>query len=238
MKKFRQSLIALLVVGLGMFHVLMIALYLLPNNLLTIHLGTFNREYMHPFLYQNWHLFSPNPGFSQNRLWFRYQLETGDWTPWSDPLDRFQRAHERNRLGGIGRRNRIYRTLVDEVRRAYYEDPEAPTTEIKDNPDDSEEAEATESEEQEHQRRVKQVRDNPVSEVIQRFALDWAKLEDISSSPAAFQYQVMRFYPRRFSNTNKLQRFEKVRKIEFPIIELNSETTLPSNAFISEELPH
>ncbi|HET9239780.1 MAG TPA: DUF5819 family protein [Oligoflexus sp.] len=93
------SLVALL---LG-FHLLMIATYLGPPNLLQYHIGPLSFRYMQNIFYQNWHLFSPNPGINSVKFAVRCGDANGHWTSWKDPFAGALHRHQLTRITGYSK---------------------------------------------------------------------------------------------------------------------------------------
>ncbi len=85
------------------FHLLMIATYLGPPNLVQYHLGSFAFRYMHNIFYQNWHLFSPNPGINSVKFAVRCADAKGQWSNWKDPFAGALHRHQLTRITGYGK---------------------------------------------------------------------------------------------------------------------------------------
>ena len=107
--------IGTLVIG----HILMTLIFLSPDNLIKNNMGKTAFNYMKPFFYQNWHLFSPNPGFSSTKLWVRCKETEGKWSNWQDPFSSIQEDFHKNRLSGKGKLLRVYQQLSKGVVKQY-----------------------------------------------------------------------------------------------------------------------
>ncbi len=85
------------------FHLLMIFVYLGPPNLLQYQWGNFAFGYMQNIFYQNWHLFSPNPGINSVKFAVRCADENGHWSHWKDPFAGALERHQLTRITGYGK---------------------------------------------------------------------------------------------------------------------------------------
>lgn len=108
----RALLVALVLCGVSGYHVLMTLVYLSPPNLLKQALGETAERYMAPLFYQNWHLFSPEPGISSTKFAFQCLPEGGEWGPWRDPLVSLHDDFYAHRIGGYGKLIYVYRDLA------------------------------------------------------------------------------------------------------------------------------
>lgn len=106
--------VVLLVLG---GHLLATLVYLGPPNVAKEHLGPAADAYMKPVFYQNWHLFSPNPGISTRKLAVRCGAADEPWTEWIDPLEGVVAEHYDNRFSGLGKLLYVYRAVGDDLRR-------------------------------------------------------------------------------------------------------------------------
>ena len=97
-------------------HVLSTLLYLSPPNVAKEHLGEVADAYMRPLFYQNWHLFSPNPGISSRKLAVRCGTQDQPWSEWFDPLEGLLAEHYDNRISGTGKLLYLYRAVGDDLR--------------------------------------------------------------------------------------------------------------------------
>lgn len=89
-------------------HFLMTLVYLSPPNLVRMQFEELAASYMNPLFYQNWHLFSPNPGVTTTKLAVRCREPGGDWSEWADPTAGFYPEHYRHRYLGYGKLLRAY----------------------------------------------------------------------------------------------------------------------------------
>lgn len=106
------AFIALAVLG---FHLAAIAVYLGPDeSLLKQRFGRAAYNYVEPLFYQNWHLFSPNPGVRSNRMLFRCH-SPGQTSGWLDPMASARDAFAVNRLNGVGRVLNIQHSVADDL---------------------------------------------------------------------------------------------------------------------------
>lgn len=105
-------------VGLVVFqHLLMTVLYLLPANVAKRSLGEKVQAYMEPLFYQNWHLFSPDPGISSTHMVVRCQNEDGQWTSWLEPNKPLQDRIDRNRVSSFTKLIYVYRGIPTGLQR-------------------------------------------------------------------------------------------------------------------------
>lgn len=117
----KRRLIGILVAGVGILHVTMTILYLSPPNLLKLTTERWVHAYMAPLFYQDWHLFSPNPGISSTELWIRCKVAGGEWSSWLAPFEEIQSAHYRNRFTGRGKLLYVYRGIGSRLHERYDE---------------------------------------------------------------------------------------------------------------------
>src|SRR5690606_23254929 len=83
-----------------------------PPNLLKQELGAQAERYMGTLFYQNWHLFSPEPGISTTKFAFRCVADGREWGPWRDPLVSLHDDFYAHRVGGYGKLIYVYRDLA------------------------------------------------------------------------------------------------------------------------------
>jgi hypothetical protein len=97
------------------FHIAMTAVYLMPNNLIKNRINGFLYGYMEPLFYQNWHLFSPNPGISWTKLLVNCGSDDGQISRTIEPFATIQSNHNRNRMSGRGKLLYVYRNIGDKL---------------------------------------------------------------------------------------------------------------------------
>lgn len=107
------ALTVLLALGGHLFSTLV---YLSPPNVAKEHFGELADAYMRPLFYQNWHLFSPNPGISSRKLAVRCGAAEEPWGEWFDPLEGLVAEHYENRVSGTGKLLYVYRAVGDDLR--------------------------------------------------------------------------------------------------------------------------
>ena len=110
-----RTIIPLCVAAFGALHALAIAIYLLPPSPLKTTYGGRIVSYVNSLFRQNWHLFSPNPGTSYNRLQVRCKQTPESWGPWFDPAGKIQSEHYASRVTGKGKLLYVYRRIGDAV---------------------------------------------------------------------------------------------------------------------------
>ena len=98
-------------------HIAATLVYLSPPNIAKQHFGTAAEEYITPLFRQRWHLFSPNPGISSQKMAIRCGDREGSWSPWFDPLEGLTMDHYDNRISGNGKLLYLYRALGNDLRR-------------------------------------------------------------------------------------------------------------------------
>lgn len=91
--------------------------YLSPPNVAKEHFGSTADAYIKPLFYQNWHLFSPNPGISTRKMAIRCGGDNGQWSEWFDPLEGLTAEHYESRMSGVGKLLYLYRAVGDDLRR-------------------------------------------------------------------------------------------------------------------------
>lgn len=100
------------------FHLFCTIVYLSPPNYLKVKIGSFVSGYMTDFFYQDWHLFSPNPGFDTLKLWVNCDTEA-DPSGWFNPMESVLNAHYSNRFNGMGKLLYVYNNLASEIYSTY-----------------------------------------------------------------------------------------------------------------------
>lgn len=190
-----------LVVCVLLFHVAMTVVYLSPANLLKAAFGSTSSAYMGRFFYQNWHLFSPNPGISTTRLWIRCQGDRA-WGGWVEPTEKLQTEYYANRISGKGKvlyvYNGISKNLVTTLNRMIRECGDVNAT----------------CDTEEIQRRVK---DSGSYDLASRYAEGICR--SILPTPSAIKYQfkLMTFQPKQFSRRHNEKLWSSVSTVEFAV---------------------
>lgn len=195
----QKYIIATVVSLLGAFHLLMIGLYLGPANLAKKELSRVVEAYVLPLFYQDWHLFSPNPGFQVTRVWVKCTDEKGKTGEWLDALLPFERAHYRNRLSSHGTFVHVVQKNAEDLMKEYYARKEACGKTGKRC------REAT---------LIEQTSRLPVYEMQVRFANDVCT-QSLGHRAAATQTKVLRLTPRAYSHRDQKGRWDTVQQIEF-----------------------
>ena len=98
--------VAPVLLGLLMFHFVMVGLYVCPPNPVSLTARPWVHAYISPYFTQRWQLFAPEPGGINEYVHVRCHLVEGDQpriTPWVDVTTPLLRAHQRNRLGASSR---------------------------------------------------------------------------------------------------------------------------------------
>ena len=97
-----KRLISTIAVLISLAHCVLIVFYTVANEdspwtIYDTELGNFGKIYTEPFLSQNWHLFSPNPGFEPTYFLTRYRV-AGQWGEWHSPYRKIEEAHLKYRV--------------------------------------------------------------------------------------------------------------------------------------------
>lgn len=197
MKLALKRIFAILVIGVGLFHAGMTALYLSPSNLVKLSIDPWVHAYMGPLFYQDWHLFSPNPGFSSFEFWIRCKVMGKEWTQWSDPFRDLQLAHYHNRMTGKGKLLYVYRGIATNIYDRY-------------------EVELNECENEKEKdcgRSVilARVKKSPVYEVARRFAGDYcASVLKTEPQYTIHEIKVVNLFPKKYSARNDTAKWGQV----------------------------
>ena len=214
----RRYLVAGMVTTLAGFHLLMTAVYLSPPNLLRLQFGRLADAYMHPMFYQNWHLFSPNPGVTTTKLAVRYRSDEG-WSAWFDPLQEMQETHYAYRITGHGKLMYIYGNVAMDLQRAYTRELESCLEEELDRGSRIELALAADGACSE-QAIMARLMDGPAVAMAYRFAIA-TSLKRTARDPDGYQFKLLEFYPLNYSDRDKVhQRWDRVVEVVFPPLEM------------------
>ena len=191
--------VGVLVIG----HILMTLIFLSPDNLIKNKLGKTAFHYMKPFFYQNWHLFSPNPGISSTKLWVRCEGLKGKWNDWEDPFSSIQEDFYKNRFSGKGKLLRVYQELSKGVVKEYDDIKEKCMKEKNDtkfclNPSNY----------------MKELLSGPAYQLADDFAMMvCSKRKD----GVGYQVKVITFFPKKYSERNDdSKQWSRVEDITFP----------------------
>jgi hypothetical protein len=92
-------------------HIVMIAVFLSPPNLVRRSIGLTADRYIGLLFYQNWHLFSPTPGITSTKFAVRCRAQGSDWSGYVDPVERMYAAHYRSRILGYGKVLYVHREV-------------------------------------------------------------------------------------------------------------------------------
>jgi Family of unknown function (DUF5819) len=119
--KFRPSFVTLDYIGVGAvfalfgLHVVFTASYLMPPNPLKNKVSSVVQSYMGNLFYQNWHLFSPNPGIRYSRIEVACSagIQAKPEFNWEDIESQKQRVHEATRILGVSKSLQYYRHAGD-----------------------------------------------------------------------------------------------------------------------------
>jgi hypothetical protein len=217
--RIRRYLVAGTVLVLAALHLLMTVVYLSPPNLLRQQFGLLADVYMHPLFYQNWHLFSPNPGVTTTKLAVRYRIDDV-WSEWFDPVQQLQDQHYAYRVTGHGKLIYVYRDVALELRRSYGRDVQACLQEQLDagvparealGPGGSCSEEAV----------ILRLLEHPATAMAYRFAIATSLARTPDRDPDAYQFKLLEFYPLNYSERDKVhQRWSQVLEVVFPPLEV------------------
>lgn len=187
----RNTVIGGIVAAAAIFHATMTILYLSPPNLVKLATEKVVHAYMAPLFYQDWHLFSPNPGISSTELWVRCKAPREDWTQWLSPFEELQAAHYRNRFTGRGKLLYVYRGIGGRL----HERVDELVHECEKNCDEGSIARAARKERE--------------YEVAARFASDYCR--GVTKTPLArFELKTVNVTPKKFSERLTSKKWGKV----------------------------
>lgn len=199
------------------FHFLMTAVYLSPPNLLKRDLGRFAWRYMSPLFYQNWQLFSPNPGISSTKLAIRCSSPGTGWGEWQDPLAELYPKHYRWRISGYGKVIYVYRDVGMSLNRLVREKLVECLEHHAANPEHAN-RECTE------QRIAPQLRNEPAYALSVRLAAKTCEITNLTNDHRRrLQFKLVEFFPRKFSERNQTDKlWSEVRELEFAPVDLRT----------------
>lgn len=192
-----RNMIAATTLSFFIFHCLVLALYLLPQNPLSqAYLPSVNR-YMQPFFAQNWNLFAPEPATFSLQFWYRCSNtpvnQEISWSSWQDPLAQLIAEHKENRFTFRGKLIYVYqnftRNLLNTYVRLKYEEKKSDT-------DIAEFLPQTAS-----------------FQLAKKFVSDLCSDEETQTQTV--QFQVLKVFPKNFSQRKDLKPFSKVENYIF-----------------------
>ncbi len=184
------------------FHALMTAVYLSPPNLLKAAVGPTSAQYMNRFFYQNWHLFSPNPGIATTRLWVRCQID-GQWSGWAEPMEKIQDEYYGNRFSGKGKVLYVYNGIPMLLAKAFDQAQDACL-----------------------QKGGGRCPDNEVRQMLkstdryllaQRYAKSVCELEGAKDGSFSYQFKIMTFEPMKYSERAQGEKWSSVKETVFDV---------------------
>lgn len=207
--------LATTVAAILVFHFLMTAVYLSPPNLLKRDLGRLAWRYMSPLFYQNWHLFSPNPGISSTKLAIRCWSPDTGWGEWRDPLAELYPKHYRWRISGYGKVIYIYRDVGLSLNRLVREKLVECLERHAARPEEVQ-RECSE------QRIAPRLHDEPAFALSVRLAARTCESAGpMEDRVQRLQFKVVEFFPRKFSERNQMEKlWSEVRELEFAPLDL------------------
>ena len=190
------------------FHLTMTAIYLSPPNLLKIEYIDLAQKYMGPFFKQNWHLFSPDPGFSSSKLWLRCQDNNKKWSHWADPFSKVLTSHHQNRFNGSGNLFRVYNQLIKQVYDKYHQERTA-CMKINHKNDKSKFRKCS------HENTIKKILTSNQYKLAAKFSYSFCK-QQMGNIFSQFQFKILNFWPKKFSErNNKSKKWNRVEEINF-----------------------
>lgn len=178
-------------------------LYLLPNNPLTIRYAPWVDAYMSPAFVQNWNLFAPEPATSGLNVVYRCGHEK-NWSDWKDTLSSLTSNHARTRFTPRGKILYIYQGIARELLNSYVMEKN------KRNCVDGPCLKVVED----------QIRNQPAFQLATRWIQDVCGWEGKSFD--RFQFQIMKIFPRQFSERHQQNATQRVERIQFSPVEVRS----------------
>lgn len=211
----KSKMVGIIIALLGMFHALMTVAYLAPANLLTRNIQSLVFSYMGPLFYQDWHLFSPNPGITTTEFWLRCRLSDQRWTQWLDPFAQIQAEHYANRITGRGKLLYVYRGIAKGLDREYDHRYETCSEELYKDLEKKGEREIPREKYRQllqdrcsRSRIVEQVESSEAYKVAARFASDFcAAIGNIETTSQSFQFAVINLTPKKYSERKSKQKW-------------------------------
>lgn len=181
-------------------HVTATALYLLPVNPLSrIYLPVVHK-YMEPIFSQNWHLFAPEPATSSLQFWYRCGSQPEGWGEWRDPLHGLIAKHQENRFSHRGKLIYVYQGLVRNLANHFIH--------LK----NKRQCFSGQCLSQLHQ----EVEKTKKYQLAKRFVRALCGIE--TSMTSSYQFQILKVFPKAFSRRHEKRPYERLERIEFPII--------------------
>ena len=96
----------------GIHHILMMVLYLIPTNPIALYYRAYVSYYMEPLFEQRWQLFAPDPALYGLKFWYRCGDNDGHETQWLDPTNKILKQHQQWRVGPYGKMLYVYTGLA------------------------------------------------------------------------------------------------------------------------------
>ena len=115
----KSMLAAPVLLGLLVVHFVAVGLHVCPPNPVSVAARPWVDAYIHPFFFQRWELFAPEPGGKNRALEIRCHRREAQGpvvTDWIDVTAPLIAAHQRNRFGAAGRMLRAAnpRLMIDQ----------------------------------------------------------------------------------------------------------------------------
>ena len=178
-------------------------LYLLPNNPMTSRYMKWVDGYMAPLFGQNWNLFAPEPATSGLNVVYRCRV--GDqWSEWKDTLSSLTANHARTRFTPRGKILYIYHGIARDLLNSYVQEK---------NKTGCSEGYC-----------LKEVENAVMKKDSYPLASRWIK--DLCSWEKenfdGFQFQVLKVFPKQFSERKNPDASLRVERIEFSPVEAKS----------------
>lgn len=181
------------------FHLFMIFVYLGPPNLLQLHVGELAFGYVQNIFYQNWHLFSPNPGISSVKFAVRCADDEGHWSSWKDPFAGALEQHKWTRITGYSKVLMLFGDIAQSLKKELSREQKAcPDGNCPRNIDDA-------------------LQEKP-KELARRFALDYCltRHPEKPKHLAGIQFKVLEFFPVPFTKARTSpEKWDKVVELPF-----------------------
>lgn len=197
----KEIFLGLIGTAVAIAHGAMTVLYLSPPNLLSNQAIGVVKSYMQPLFYQDWHLFSPDPGFSTTQLWMRCGQDES-WGPWFDPFSKLLEEHYATRVTGRGKLLYVY----NGIGRGLYEAMGA-----------QQKACGADEERCSEENLAVEVTETSHFDLASRFASDvCAALHIPARNADSFQIRVVDLTPKKFSQRNDPAPWGAVKAIDFP----------------------
>lgn len=208
-----QKIYSLIVIAAGSLvlgaHLVFTFAYLIPENLISQSISRMQPSYFNALFQQNWHLFSPNPGFGDTELWVRCFSDSRA-SNWVHPFEEARSDHHRTRVTGIGKLLYVYNNLSSQL----LEESQKAGINAAEQCGAGEKSDKSNLNLCINKVVIQSILESDHYGTVKRFATDFCKSSLERSK--GFQVRIVSTQPKKYSERNTPSEFGSVSNIELP----------------------